>query len=90
MTAGDAFSLAMLVFGVVAVIATLSVTYQRHLAFREKKLELAARHAAEQAAQYATRNTQLEARVRVLERIATGADALGTRDLAAEIEALRH
>jgi len=90
MSLNDTFALIALMLGVVTFAAILSGAFKRHLAFRERKLELAARHAAEQAAQYATQNATLEARVRVLERIATGADALGSRDLAAEIEALRH
>ena len=52
---------------------------------REKKLEIEALATAEKAAQYAASNTELEARVRVLEQIVTD----GGVQTAAQIEALR-
>jgi hypothetical protein len=58
---------------------------KRFFAFREKKLELEMRVAAEKAAQYAASNAQLEQRVRVLEQIATD----GGAQTAAQIDALR-
>ena len=52
---------------------------------KHKKLEIEARMAAEKAAQYATANSELEQRVRVLEQIVTD----GGMQTAAQIEALR-
>lgn len=57
----------------------------RFLKFREKRLEIEAMHAAEKAAQYASRSNELEERVRVLEQIVTDSGA----QTAAQIEALR-
>lgn len=52
---------------------------------RQKMMKLQAEETAEKAAQYATRNTELEDRVRVLERIVTDKGY----DVSAQIEALR-
>jgi hypothetical protein len=57
----------------------------RFFRFRERKMEIEAQNAAEKAAQYASRSTELEARVRVLEQIVTD----GGAQTAAQIEALR-
>jgi hypothetical protein len=64
---------------------TLMMAFNRFFKFREKKLEVEAGMAAEKAAQYASRSTELEQRVRVLEQIVTDRGA----DTAAQIEALR-
>ncbi len=68
-------------------LPTVFLTYmaRRFFAFREKQLDADTRLAAEKAAQYAASNTQLEARVRVLEQIVTDRGA----QTAAQIEALR-
>ena len=65
----------------------LFLTYmaRRFFTFREKQLEAETSLAAEKAAQYAASNAELEARVRVLEKIVTDR---GT-ETAAQIEALR-
>jgi hypothetical protein len=63
----------------------LMMAFNRFFKFREKKLEIEARNAAESAAQYASRSTELEQRVRVLEQIVTDRGA----ETAAQIEALR-
>ena len=52
---------------------------------KQKRLEIETRLAAEKAAQYATANSELEQRVRVLEQIVTD----GGMQTAAQIEALR-
>ena len=52
---------------------------------RQKIAELEVQAAAEKAAQYATQNTELEERVRVLERIVTDKGY----NVASQIEALR-
>lgn len=57
----------------------------RFFRLRERKLEIEARLAAEKAAQYASRSSELEERVRVLEQIVTDRGA----QTAAQIEALR-
>jgi hypothetical protein len=57
----------------------------RFFKFREKKLEIEALNAAEKAAQYASRSSELEQRVRVLEQIVTDKGV----ETAAQIEALR-
>jgi hypothetical protein len=59
--------------------------FQRWLQHKEKMSQLLAHETAEKAAQYAARTHDLEARVRVLEQIATD----GGVQTAAQIEALR-
>jgi hypothetical protein len=75
--------IAMIVIG----LPVLAIFYMAHrfFRFREKKLEIEAGMAAEKAAQYASRSTELEQRVRVLEQIVTDRGA----ETAAQIEALR-
>jgi hypothetical protein len=72
---------------IVIGLPVLFLTYmaRRFFTFREKQLEADTRLAAEKAAQYAASNTELEARVRVLEKIVTD----GGMETAAQIEALR-
>ena len=72
---------------IVVLVPTLLLLYmaKRFFSFREKQLEVQAGEAAEKAAQYAASNTELEARVRVLEKIVTD----GGIQTAAQIEALR-
>lgn len=79
--------LAALLIAGVSAIAILAGMYKRRLDFLERKLELTAGVTAEKAAQYATRNAELENRVRVLERIATAGSS--AHDVALQIEALR-
>jgi ABC-type phosphate transport system auxiliary subunit len=74
-----------IVVGVPVVFSTLSDMHKRQLRLRERQMELTAAATAEQAAQYAAKIERLEARVAVLERIATDRGA----DLALEIEKLR-
>jgi hypothetical protein len=78
-----AVMLAMVVIGLPTIMIMLIAN--RFFKFREKKLEIEALHAAEKAAQYASRSSELEERVRVLEQIVTDAGA----QTAAQIEALR-
>ena len=59
--------------------------FHRWFKLKEKKLEVEAGLAVEKAAQYAASNAELEARVRVLEKIVTDAGA----QTASQIEALR-
>ena len=72
---------------IVVAIPTALLLYmaRRFFAFREKQLEAETTLAAEKAAQYAASNAELEARVRVLEKIVTD----GGLETAAQIEALR-
>jgi cell division protein FtsL len=72
---------------IVVLIPAILLLYmaRRFFTFREKQLDLETRIAAEKAAQYAASNTELEARVRVLEKIVTD----GGMQTAAQIEALR-
>jgi hypothetical protein len=69
------------------LLPTLLLTYviRRWFSFKEKQLDTNARVAAERAAEYATSNSELEQRVRVLEQIVTD----GGAQTAAQIEALR-
>ena len=85
MGVGDVFAMGTLVIGIIAIAAIVAETYKRRLRFKERELELLANNTAEKAAQYAAHNERLEARVRVLERIATDKG----QDLAAAIEDLR-
>jgi hypothetical protein len=75
--------IALIVIGLPTLL--LTVVANRFFKLREKKLEVEAMMAAEKAAQYASRSTELEARVRVLEQIVTDQGA----QTAAQIEALR-
>src|SRR5690242_11248733 len=78
-----AVMLAIIIIGLPTVMIMLIAN--RFFKFREKKLEVEAMHAAEKAAQYAARSSELEERVRVLEKIVTD----GGAQTAAQIEALR-
>ena len=79
---GEVF-VALIIIGLPVML--LMIIANRWFRLREKKLEVEAQLAAEKAAQYAARSTELEQRVRVLEKIATDAGA----ETAAQIEALR-
>ncbi|HEX6410907.1 MAG TPA: hypothetical protein VFZ88_09975 [Sphingomicrobium sp.] len=74
---------ALFVVGIPTLV--LGSIFTRWFRLKEKKLELEANRAAEKAAQYAASNAELEARVRVLEKIVTD----GGVQTAAQIEALR-
>jgi uncharacterized protein YpmS len=78
-----AVMLAMIIIGLPTIM--IFVIANRFFKFREKKLEIEALNAAEKAAQYASRSSELEQRVRVLEQIVTDRGA----ETAAQIEALR-
>jgi NADH:ubiquinone oxidoreductase subunit D len=75
--------LAMVVIGLPTIVIMLIAN--RYFKYREKRLEIEAMNAAEKAAQYASRSSELENRVRVLEQIVTD----GGAQTAAQIEALR-
>lgn len=75
--------IALIVIGLPTIM--LFYGFHRFFRFREKQLETEAMLTAEKAAQYAASNTELEARVRVLEKIVTD----GGLETAAQIEALR-
>jgi hypothetical protein len=75
--------IAAIVVGLPTIMLTLA--FNRFFKFREKKLEVEALAAAEKAAHYASRSTELEQRVRVLEQIVTDRGV----ETAAQIEALR-
>ncbi len=75
--------LAMIMIGLPVIL--LMVIFNRYFKLREKKLDVEAGMAAEKAAQYASRSSELEQRVRVLEQIVTD----GGAQTAAQIEALR-
>ena len=83
MTGPGDVMLALIIIGL-PVIA-LAFLFNRWFKLKEKRLELEANSAAERAAQYAASNAELEARVRVLEKIVTD----GGMQTAAQIEALR-
>lgn len=89
MNAADAIAFAVLMIGLISIFGVAADVYKRRLAFKERKLELAAKESADQAAHFAAQAQKLEARVRVLERIATDREGQGAAALAAEIEDLR-
>jgi energy-converting hydrogenase Eha subunit H len=74
-------------FMTVFVIPAVVIIYiaNRIFRLRERKLEIEAINAAEKAAQYASRTSEIEARLRVVEQIVTD----GGVHTAAQIEALR-
>ena len=78
-----------IMIGTVALVAIIlgiaQDTFQTWLKHKERQMELMANKTAEQAAQYAAKAQKLEARVRVLARIATDRGS----DLAMQIEDLR-
>ena len=74
-----------LVVGLPAMLIFGRPYFRRWADLKEKQLDSETRLAAEKAAQYATDNTALEQRVRVLEQIVTD----GGMQTAAQIEALR-
>ena len=82
---GETIALVAIVGGLIAVTILLGTVFKRFMSYKEKQLALTADRTAEKAAQYASHVEQLEARVRVLERIATDKGV----HLAAEIEDLR-
>jgi hypothetical protein len=61
------------------------VWVKSHAKLEEKRIAATAENSAEKAAQYASRITEMEDRIRVLERIVTD----GGYDVATQIEALR-
>ena len=83
MNGATTIMLAMIVIGLPTLMMT--VAFNRFFKFREKKLEVEAMHAAEKAAQYASRTNELEQRVQILEQIVTDSGA----QTAAQIDALR-
>ena len=78
-----AVMLATIIVGLPTIM--LMLMFNRFFKFREKKLEIEALNAAEKAAQYASRSSELEQRVRVLEQIVTD----GGAQTAAQSEARR-
>lgn len=72
-------TIVLITAGVVMYIAN------RFFRLRERKLEIEAMNAAEKAAQYASRTSEIENRLRVVEQIVTD----GGVQTAAQIEALR-
>jgi len=68
MQPGDVMALLITILLPTAFLLYLA---KRFFSLKEKQLELNAREAAEKAAEYATNNSQLEQRVRVLEQIVT-------------------
>ena len=83
MTGPGEVMLALIIIGL-PVIA-LALLFNRWFKLKEKRLELEAGKVVEKAAQYAANNAELEARVRILEKIVTD----GGMQTAAQIEALR-
>ena len=78
-------ALATIVVGLPVTLCMIGEIVKRHIAFKERKLELLAGQSAGNSAQYASHIERLEQRMRVLERIATDKGV----DLAAQIESLR-
>jgi hypothetical protein len=75
--------IAFIVIGIPMIV--LGFLFTRWFRLKEKKLDVEANLAVEKAAQYAASNAELEARVRILEKIVTD----GGAHTAAQIEALR-
>jgi hypothetical protein len=71
------------IFGMMIPIMAIWTKHQRQLA--EMGIKSTAQESAEKAAQYASRITEMEDRIRVLERIVTD----GGYNVASQIEALR-
>jgi hypothetical protein len=82
---GFIYGVLLIVVAFPVLLAMLAEVAKRHIAYKERKLELMADRTAEKAAQYAAHVERLEQRMRVLERIATDKGV----DVAAQIENLR-
>jgi len=82
---GFIYGILLIVVALPVALAMFAEVYKRHIAYKERKLELMADRTAEKAAQYAAHVERLEQRMRVLERIATDKGVV----LADEIEGLR-
>lgn len=81
---GPGDTIAVLITVIVPVLF-LAYLARRWFALKEKQIDSNSLLAAEKAAQYASRSSELESRVRVLEQIVTDQGA----QTAAQIEALR-
>ena len=81
----DWVAIVSVVVAVPTVFGVGFAVYRRHMAFKERQLELTADRTAERAAQYAAQVERLEERMRVLERIATDSGI----NVAQQIESLR-
>lgn len=79
---GEVF-IALVVIGIPMIV--LGYLFHRWFKLKEKRLDVEAGLAVEKAAQYAASNVELEARIRVLEKIVTDRGA----QTADQIEALR-
>ena len=79
------FALIPIMALMIPIVAIISRTVTKMIALKEKQLETQTAMTAEKSAQYAAHTERLEARVRVLERIATDKGV----DLSEEIERLR-
>jgi hypothetical protein len=87
---GETIGLIAVVVLLIVVIGVAASAYERRLKHKERKLELEAQIASAGGAQGTdTAVRQLEARVRVLERIATDRGQIASAELAAQIEDLR-
>ena len=71
---------------IIPIAPFLFAAFDRWMNFKTKKLEIATREAAEDAARCAAQTERLEQRVRVLERLITDKGLL----VATEIDDLRH
>ena len=85
MNEGAIFALIPIMALMIPIVAIISRTVTKTIALKEKQLETQTAMTAEKSAQYAAHTERLEARVRVLERIATDKGV----DLSDEIERLR-
>jgi hypothetical protein len=74
-----------IIIGLPTVLGIGFEVYKRHMAFKERQLELLADRTAEKAAQYAAQVERLEERMRVIERITTDSGV----NIAHQIENLR-
>lgn len=79
---GEVF-ITLVVIGIPMIV--LGYLFHRWFKLKEKRLDVEAGPAVEKAAQYAASNVELEARIRVLEKIVTDRGA----QTADQIEALR-
>ena len=87
MSFGEVMGLLVVVGGMIAVVGILTEAYKARLRVKEREYEaIIARSSAGRAD--AEETERLEARIRVLERIATDART-GSQDLARQIEELR-
>ena len=76
MNAADAIAFAALMIGLISIFGVAADVYKRRLAFKERKLELAAKESADQAAHFAAQAQKLRQRRKKTPPVSSCAEAI--------------